>query len=105
MDTVIIKSINRVPIRLTIERWNHIIKRHPELNHQKNMVIQCIDLPDLIQKGDFGELISIKFYKNTPLTSKYLAVVYKEADLNDGFVITAYYTSRYSERRTTIWNR
>ncbi|MCG6550974.1 MAG: hypothetical protein L7F77_01505 [Candidatus Magnetominusculus sp. LBB02] len=99
----IIESINKVPIRLTTERWNHIVKRHPELNRQMDMVTQCIVSPDLIQNGDFGELIAIKYYKNTPLTSKYLVVVYKEIDHEDGFVITAYYTSRYSDRRTTIW--
>ncbi|MBF0567924.1 MAG: hypothetical protein HQK95_03565 [Nitrospirae bacterium] len=81
------------------------MKRHPELNEQKNMVAQCIVSPDLIQNGDFGELIAIKFYKNTPMTSKYLAVVYKETNQDDGFIITAYYTSRYSDRRITIWKR
>ncbi|MBF0518876.1 MAG: hypothetical protein HQK92_04050 [Nitrospirae bacterium] len=102
---MIVKSVNKVPIRLTIERWNHIVRRHPELDEQKDKVIQCVTLPDLIQIGDFGELIAIRFYEKTPLTSKYLVVVYKELNENDGFIITAYYTSIPSERRITIWKQ
>ncbi len=86
---IIVRSKNNVPIRLTIERWEHIIKRHPEMDAEKGKVLQTIIDPDLIQEGDFGELIGIKFFKKTPLTSKYLAVIYKEASNIDGFVITA----------------
>jgi hypothetical protein len=102
---IIVKSVNNVPIRLTIERWDHIVKRHPELHEQKDKVVQCVALPEIVQIGDFGEVIAIKFYEKTPLTSKYLVVVYKEINANDGFIITAYYTSKPSERRIIIWKR
>jgi hypothetical protein len=102
---LIIHSKNNVPVRLTIERWNHIISRHPELEGQKEHVVQTLTEPDQIQQGDFGELIAIRFYKTTPLTSKYLAIIYKEVMNSDGFVITAYYTAKPSERRQTIWKR
>lgn len=102
---LIIESKNNVPIRLTVERWNHIILRHPELDGQKEFVMQTVTDPDLIQQGDFGELIAIRFYKTTPLTSKYLAIIYKEVPIADGFIITAYYTVKPSERRKTIWKR
>jgi hypothetical protein len=62
---------------LTIERWDHIIKRHPEMDGEREKVLDTITDPDLIQQGDFGELIGIKFYEKTPLTSKYLVVIYK----------------------------
>lgn len=32
---IIVKSKNDVPLRLTKERWNHIIARHPELKSRK----------------------------------------------------------------------
>jgi hypothetical protein len=102
---LIIQSKNNVPIRLTIERWDHIILRHPELKGQKEFVMQTIADPDLIQQGDFGELIAMKFYETTPLTSKYLVIIYKEVLNSDGFIITAYYTVKPSERRNTIWKR
>jgi len=102
---VIVRSKNHVPIRLTIERWDHIIKRHPEMDGEKEKVLDTITDPDLIQQGDFGELIGIKFYEKTPLTSKYLVVIYKEVSNTDGFVITAYYAKKASERRQTIWKQ
>lgn len=102
---VIVKSKNNIPIRLTKERWFHIISRHPELMDQKERILETIAEPEIIQEGDFGEIIAIKFYKETPLTSKYLVVIYKEIKSSDGFVITAYYTNKPSERRKIIWRR
>ena len=101
---VIVKSKNNIPIRVTTERWNHIITRHPEIDSQKEHVLETITDPDLIQRGDFGELVAIRFYEETPMTSKYLIAVYKEV-LNDGYVITAYFANRPSERRRVLWKR
>lgn len=102
---IIIKSKNNIPLRLTKERWNHIVLRHPELNGQKEQVLETVTDPDLIQQGDFGELIAIRFYDKTPLTSKFLVTIYKEVVDIDGFIITAYYAAKPSERRQTIWKR
>jgi len=51
---VIVKSKNNILIRLTTERWNHIITRHPEMDSQKEHVLEALTDPDLIQRGDFG---------------------------------------------------
>lgn len=59
--------------------------------------------PELIQEGDFGALMAIRFYAETPLTSKYLIVAYREIRTDDGFIVTAYLASRLSARRTTLW--
>jgi len=99
---IIVYSKNSVAIRLTIERWNHIVERHPEMQNQKEKVLQAITGPHLIQQGDFGELVAARFYKETPLTSKYLIAVYKEVSGADGFLITAYFTNKPSERRQII---
>jgi hypothetical protein len=100
---VIVKSKNNVSIRLTTERWKHIVTRHPEMLDQKEHVLETIGDPYVIQQGDFGEFIAIRFYEKTPLTSKYLVVIYKEVSSIDGFVITAYFTAKPSERRKIIW--
>jgi hypothetical protein len=50
---LIIHSRNNVSVRLTIERWDHITSRHPELEGQKEHVVQTVNDPDLIQEGDF----------------------------------------------------
>jgi len=75
------------------------------MENQKERVFETISNPDLVQNGDFGEMIAVKFYEKTPLTSKYLVTIYKEIAKLDGFVITAYYATRPSERRKTLWKR
>ncbi len=102
---IIVKSKNNVSIRVTTERWQHIISRHPEMDGQKECVLETVTDPDMIQQGDFGELIAIRFYEKTPLTSKYLVTIYKEVKDSDGFILTAYYATKPSERRQTIWKR
>ena len=102
---IVIKSKNNVPIRLTGERWSHIIKRHPEMEGQKDKVLETIKKPELIQQGDFGEFIAIRYYRTTPLTSKYLVVIYKEVRSLDGFIITSYFSNKPSERREVVWKQ
>jgi len=102
---IVIKSKNNVPVRLTTERWSHIIKRHPEMEGQKNNVLETIKEPELVQQGDFGEFIAIRYYRTTPLTSKYLVVIYKEVRSLDGFIITSYFSNKPSERREVVWKQ
>lgn len=103
--TDISTSRSGVPIRLTDERWTHIAHRHPEMSTQRDRILETVQEPDMIQQGDFGELLAIRHYPQTPLTSKFMVIAYREVSLGDGFVLTAYLTSRPSVRRTTIWKR
>ena len=73
--------------------------------NQKQKVLETIENPGLLQRGDFGEVLAIRHYEDTPLTSKYLVVAYKEIGEIDGFVITAYFTNKPSERRVEIWRK
>jgi hypothetical protein len=59
----------------------------------------------VIQQGDFGEVLAVRFYPETPLTRKSLVVAYREISSEDGFILTAYLTSRPSARRVTSWKR
>jgi hypothetical protein len=62
----IVKSINGVPIRLTEERWVHIIENHDDM------------------AGYYDEVLGV----------------------NDGFIITAYFTSKIKlEREVIIWQQ
>ncbi len=101
----IVYSHSQVPIRLTIERWKHIVTNHPEMDTQKERVLETVAEPDLIQEGDYGELLAARFYEETPLTSKHLVVAYRETDTEDGFVVTACLTRRPSTQRTLLWKR
>ncbi|MFO7967245.1 MAG: hypothetical protein R6U44_06575 [Archaeoglobaceae archaeon] len=74
------------------------------LRGQKDKILETLQNPDIMLEGDFEELLSLKFYKQTPVNSKYMVVVYKEVGDN-GFVITAYFTNKYSEKRRILWKR
>jgi len=102
---VIVQSKNDVAIRLTRERWTHIVERHPEMDGQRHRVLETVSDPEMIQEGDFAEYLAIRFYNETPLTSKFLVVVYKEIARMDGFILTAYYSGKPSERRRILWKQ
>jgi hypothetical protein len=102
---IAVTSINGVPVRLTRERWDHIINNHPEMADQKEKVLETASNPDLIQQADLQTLIAAKYYLKTPLSDKFLSVVYKETGTNDGFILTAYFANKLSERRSVIWKR
>lgn len=102
---LIVRSRNRVPVRLTEERWRHIVHRHPEMGDQRERVLETLAEPEMIQRGDFDELLAIRFYSETPLTRKFLVVAYRELGPEDGFILTAYLTNRPSAGRVTIWKQ
>ena len=85
----IVKSINGVPIRLTEERWVHIIENHDDMAGYYDEVLGVVENPDYIIKGYKDAVIALKQKEN-----KFLAVVYKELGISDGFIITAYFTSK-----------
>ena len=49
-------SVNGVPIRLTDERWAHIIKVRDELVDREDDVLEVVANPDWITKGYRGSL-------------------------------------------------
>ncbi|MFW6010575.1 MAG: hypothetical protein ACOC9H_01535 [Gemmatimonadota bacterium] len=100
-----VRSVNSVPIRLTEERWDHIRRRHPEMEGQRECIVETVTEPDLVQRGDAGELLAVRLYPETPLSKKHLVVPYREIHEMDGFVLTAYLTNRPSGRRETVWRR
>lgn len=55
---IVVYSQNQVPIRLTQERWEHILRRHPEMANQKDHVLEALSDPDLIQQGDLDNAFS-----------------------------------------------
>lgn len=93
-------SNNSVPIRLTEERWEHIINKHPELTDQQSELLQAISQPQRILEGSNDELLAIREF--TP--GKYLVVAYREFE-DDGFIVTAYLTRRIRSlnKRRQLW--
>ena len=101
----VVSSRNGVPIRLTEERWQHIVYRHRVMDGLHMRVLETVAEPDMIQQGDLGELLAVRFYPETPVSSKFLVAVYREVSPEGGFVLTAYLTSRLSARGPVIWKR
>ncbi|BBJ27759.1 PBECR2 nuclease fold domain-containing protein [Athalassotoga saccharophila] len=98
-----VRSKNGVPIRLTDERWFHITEEHSEMAGYYYDVLETIEEPDVIYEGKLGEHIATREIEE----GKYLVCVYKETNLKDGFVITAFFTKRKRqlEKRRKIWQR
>ena len=102
---VVVYSRAGVALRLTEERWIHIVTNHPELLTQRERVLETVAEPDVIQQGDFGELLAVRSYEQTPLTRKHLVVAYREIGSDDGFIVTAYLARRPSTQRVLLWKR
>jgi prolyl oligopeptidase PreP (S9A serine peptidase family) len=97
----VILSVNNVPIRLTEERWLHITEEHSEMAGYYYDAIETISSPEAVYAGKSGECIALK----TLSTDKSIVVIYKEVSSEDGFVITAFITSKKNqfERRVKLW--
>ena len=80
-------SVNGVPIRLTYERWYHIVENHDEMASYFHEVLDTIETPEFIVRGNLGTL---KASRNVG-RRKWLVVIYRELSTHDGFVITAYF--------------
>jgi hypothetical protein len=95
-----VTSKNGVSIRLTDERWAHITEEHCELAGLRSDVLETVFQPDRILAGGDGELIAVREIEQR----KHLVVVYRE-HTDDGFVITAFITSkaRSLAKRRQVW--
>jgi hypothetical protein len=77
-------------IRLTPERWGHIVYRHPELARSRMAVLMTVAAPDVVVQGQAGERLAVR--QTEP--ARWLVVAYSEGSQRDGFIITAFVTSR-----------
>ena len=93
-------SVNGVPIRLTYERWYHIIENHDELASYFHEVLDTIEKPEFVVRGNKGSLKASKSMGRR----KWLVVIYKEISKRNGFVITAYFLDT-KPRGEVIWRQ
>ncbi|MEX0669064.1 MAG: hypothetical protein WD060_01215 [Pirellulales bacterium] len=95
-------SRSGVWVRLPAERWRHIATEHPELARLRITVLEAIANADYVLEGAVGELLAVRRLDS----SKALVVAYRELESRDGFVITAFMTSRVAvllKRRRQLW--
>ncbi len=97
----VVRSKNNVPIRLTAERWLHITEEHAEMAGSYFEILETVAEPAVIYEVKAGECVAIREIEK----GKYFVVVYRESSKKDGFVITAFLTTRrrHFERRRKIW--
>jgi hypothetical protein len=98
--TETVLSTNKIPIRLTDERWAHITDEHCELAGLRLEVLETVNSPAKIFAGYVDELLAVREI----FSGKYLVVVYREFE-KDGFIITAFMTSKTQsfDRRIKLW--
>ncbi len=96
----IVTSRNNISIRLTKERWTHILEEHGELAQLQQQILDTVAKPSRILAGGEGELLAL--HETEP--GKWLIVVYRENN-DDGFIITAFLTRRERSlnRRKQLW--
>src|SRR5205823_3702374 len=93
-----VRSVNGVPIRLTEERWLHIVEARDELVDRSKAVLDAVQFPDWVTKGYRGSLVAWKGYGRRG----YLVVIYKEVDSDDGFIVTAFFAKK-PKKRGKVW--
>ncbi len=95
-----INSINKIPIRIPDERWIHILENHDDLSGYIDDILDVIEFPDYVIKGYKEAKIALRIIRS----DKFLAAVYKETSITDGFLITAYFTSKINlENEEILW--
>lgn len=93
-------SIDNVPIRLTSERWFHIVENHDEMAGHYESVLTTVEDPDFVLRGQRGSLIAVRGQGKR----RYLKVIYRQLSKQDGFVITAFFASKI-ERTRVLWRK
>lgn len=92
------RSINGVTIRLTDERWEHVLDVRPFMNGYEEDVLDTVENPELILRAAGGVLVAVASFGRRG----FLHALYRELSRTDGFIITAYFKDSYN-RRQVIW--
>lgn len=79
-------------IRVTVRQWTHITESHDYMAGNLDKVLETLAEPSRIIERPEGESVALRDYESTSITRKTAVVVYR--DQPDGFVITAFFTSK-----------
>lgn len=94
----VVKSVRSVPVRMTDERWEHIVEEHPNLYSYYGEILAAVESPEYILRGHGkGGRVGVR-----PVGRRFLHVPYKEIGRTDGFIITAYLADEVNEN-LIIW--
>jgi len=93
-------SVNGVPIRLTDERWEHILDSHPELASLRETLLDAVENPDYIlasRRGALGAVVVLG-------RKTFLHVFYVEKSRHDGFILSAYLEEKMNKTKI-LWRK
>jgi hypothetical protein len=93
-------SVNGVPIRLTDERWEHIVDSHPELASYRETILDAVENPDYILASRRGALSAVMVLGRRA----FLHVFYVEKGRWDGFIISALVKEKLDKAKI-IWRK
>jgi hypothetical protein len=93
-----VHSLNKVPIRLTDERWEHIVEAHPYMARYYEDMLDAVADPEYIFRGYRGSLIAVVMLGG----KRILHVMYRELSRDDGFIVTAYIKTSLDKEKA-IW--
>ena len=90
---------------MTDERWHHISIGHPEIAGYYYEILDTIENPTAIYEGNNGGLIAVSA-KFEP-AQKYFVVIYKETGAYDGFIVTAFISSKLHKfsKKKILWKQ
>ena len=109
-DRWIVTTPTGQAVRLSEAAWvQKILVSHPEFAADPGYeqdVRRTLEAPEVIVEGWEGELLSLRWCPTAPHSPKYLCVVYRDRP-PVGFVITAFFVSRYGKllRRPIRWRK
>ena len=74
-------------------------------NGHRTSKLETIEKPFCIYEGNMGAYIAVSVKQEE--TDKFIAVIYKEIELTDGFVITAFLSNKRLEfeKKKIIWKQ
>ena len=93
-------SVNGVPIRLTDERWEHILDSHPELASYRETILDAVENPDYILASRRGALAAVVVLGR----KAFLLVFYVEKNRRDGFILSAYLDEEIDKTKI-VWRK
>ncbi len=91
-------------IRLPNTQRLHIAYFHPEVLVDESKIELTVSEPEIAARGATEDTrVCYRFFTDTPVTAKYLAVVMKLLD-GEGFIVTAYFTDKV-KGGNIVWRR
>lgn len=93
-------------VRITARQWAHITEAHDYMSGNMDKILETLAEPERIIAGERGEALALRDYESTNITRKTAVVIYRDEE--DGFLITAFFTSKpakIEQRGDLLWSQ